>query len=284
MVGRAIGDGGTDGPTGGIAVGRGAEAGGVATEGLGANGAAGPAVEGRPGGVTLDGRAKDGVGIPTGGVCVGRGGALGAAGGANVGIGMLGRDIGGVGTETGVGTATGGAAATVGAGGSAAGTGTGVAEGCDTATAGTAGVGAGAAETTSGAGGATGVGATGAAATGAGGATGATGAAGGADVSMRAGVEANSVRASTPPVMEMTPPHTTHRARTFADGSFAGSTRKTERHSGQVTFIRRLPNGWRASDQICASLQPAGCQYGDPPSRPILPASLRSSSFPLPVR
>lgn len=36
---------------------------------------------------------------------------------------------------------------------------------------------------------------------------------------------------------EITPPHTEHRARTPAAGTFAGSTRKTDRHSGQLTFI-----------------------------------------------
>jgi hypothetical protein len=38
----------------------------------------------------------------------------------------------------------------------------------------------------------------------------------------------------------ITPPHTLHRARTPAVGIFAGSTRKTDRHSGQDTFIALL--------------------------------------------
>jgi hypothetical protein len=35
----------------------------------------------------------------------------------------------------------------------------------------------------------------------------------------------------------MTPPQTEQRARTPVAGTLAGSTRKMERHSGQVTFI-----------------------------------------------
>ncbi len=40
-----------------------------------------------------------------------------------------------------------------------------------------------------------------------------------------------------PAPTEITPPHTEQRARTPAAGTFAGSTRKTDRHSGQLTFI-----------------------------------------------
>ena len=36
---------------------------------------------------------------------------------------------------------------------------------------------------------------------------------------------------------EITPPHTEHRARTPAGGTFAGSTLKIERHSGHATFM-----------------------------------------------
>ena len=39
----------------------------------------------------------------------------------------------------------------------------------------------------------------------------------------------------------MTPPHTAQRARTSAPGILAGSTRKTDRHSGQETFTVPLP-------------------------------------------
>lgn len=42
---------------------------------------------------------------------------------------------------------------------------------------------------------------------------------------------------SVPPEMEITPPQTEQRARTPVAGTFAGSTRKTERHSGQETVI-----------------------------------------------
>ncbi len=40
--------------------------------------------------------------------------------------------------------------------------------------------------------------------------------------------------------MEMTPPQTEQRARTPEGGTFAGSTRKIERQSGQLTFIHFL--------------------------------------------
>jgi hypothetical protein len=41
--------------------------------------------------------------------------------------------------------------------------------------------------------------------------------------------------------MEMIPLQTEHRAFTPEGGTFAGSTRKTERQSGQLTFISELP-------------------------------------------
>jgi hypothetical protein len=50
-------------------------------------------------------------------------------------------------------------------------------------------------------------------------------------------VKSSSMRPRSP--IAITPPHTEHRARTPASGIFAGSTRKTELHSGQVTFMRR---------------------------------------------
>jgi hypothetical protein len=51
---------------------------------------------------------------------------------------------------------------------------------------------------------------------------------------------------SEPPAMAMTPPHTEQRARTPVAGTFAGSTRKTDRQSGQETVIvPALRNGVR---------------------------------------
>ena len=44
---------------------------------------------------------------------------------------------------------------------------------------------------------------------------------------------------SVPPEIEMTPPHTEQRARTPVAGTFAGSTRKTERQSGHETVMVR---------------------------------------------
>ncbi len=47
---------------------------------------------------------------------------------------------------------------------------------------------------------------------------------------------ANSSSIELPAPTVITPPQTEQRARTPAEGTFAGSTRKTERHSGQETF------------------------------------------------
>ncbi|HEV7706354.1 MAG TPA: hypothetical protein VGO46_18805 [Gemmatimonadaceae bacterium] len=54
-------------------------------------------------------------------------------------------------------------------------------------------------------------------------------------------VKSSSMRPRSP--IAITPPHTEHRARTPASGILAGSTRKTELHSGQVTFMR-----WRSRE------------------------------------
>ena len=66
-------------------------------------------------------------------------------------------------------------------------------------------------------------------------------------------VKSSSMRPRSP--MPITPPHTEHRARTPASGIFAGSTRKTELHSGQVTFMRR---GSRESGSLHRSDTPTG--------------------------
>lgn len=51
---------------------------------------------------------------------------------------------------------------------------------------------------------------------------------------------------SVPPLMAITPPQTEQRARTPVAGTLAGSTRNTERHSGQLTFTPHLrPSGCR---------------------------------------
>jgi hypothetical protein len=49
-------------------------------------------------------------------------------------------------------------------------------------------------------------------------------------------VGANSSSIGAPAPTMMTPPQTEHRARTPPDGTFAGSTRNTELHSGHETF------------------------------------------------
>jgi hypothetical protein len=66
-------------------------------------------------------------------------------------------------------------------------------------------------------------------------------------------VKSSSMRPRSP--MAITPPHTEQRARTPASGILAGSTRKTELHSGQVTFMRRRS---RESCSVHRSETPTG--------------------------
>ncbi len=77
-------------------------------------------------------------------------------------------------------------------------------------------------------------------------------AAGRAPTTVNSDADGNATVASTAPAagaalsspMGMTPPHTEHRARVPLRGTRAGSTRKTDRHSGQTTFTVRLRR-WR---------------------------------------
>jgi hypothetical protein len=66
-------------------------------------------------------------------------------------------------------------------------------------------------------------------------------------------VKSSSMRPRSP--IAITPPHTEHRARTPASGILAGSTRKTELHSGQVTFMLRRS---RESCSVHRSETPTG--------------------------
>lgn len=198
-----------------------------------------------------DGRAN-GAGIATDG-CTGRGGAAGGTG-CRTGVEKLG--------TTGV--------AMIGVGAAEAGTG----GGGWTAGRATTGVGAAGA---GGSGGAAGVG-------GVGGAGGAGGAAMGGAMGTPAGAVAKSARASAIELIVMIPPQTEHRARTAPDGIFAGSTRNTELHSGQLTFMRCPPHESRSSAPRSATRPPAGCPYDGRPNRPTPRVSWRSSSFRLRVR
>jgi hypothetical protein len=58
-----------------------------------------------------------------------------------------------------------------------------------------------------------------------------------AETGVRAGVRS----APVPPDTTMIPPHTEQRARTPVAGTLAGSTRNTERQSGQLTVIAMSP-------------------------------------------
>lgn len=96
--------------------------------------------------------------------------------------------------------------------------------------------------------------------------------------------DANSVWASLPPATVITPPHTEQRARTFVVGTFVGSTRKTDRHSGQVTFMTCHRPAPPAAIPRCASPPRAGCRCDGRPRTRSRGVSWRSSSFRLRVR
>ena len=101
-------------------------------------------------------------------------------------------------------------------------------------------------------------------------------------VSWRDGANSSSIEAPAPIII--TAPHTEHRARTPDDGIRVGSTRNTDRHSGQLTFT--APPSRPSSRE--ASLRPPTRRpthrFGDRWSTPIRGESSRSSSFQLPVR
>src|SRR5439155_10814492 len=61
----------------------------------------------------------------------------------------------------------------------------------------------------------------------------------------------------------ITPPQTAQRARTIARGIFAGSTRKTERHSGQATFTAPPFRRMRRRAPRCARTRPQACPCVD---------------------
>jgi hypothetical protein len=93
---------------------------------------------------------------------------------------------------------------------------------------------------------------------------------------------------SVPPAIAMTPPHTEHRARTPVAGTLAGSTRKTDRHSGHETVMTRLPPNAgppahaRAHRRLPRPL-PAHPVGGPRPTRSRATSS-HNSSFPSPTR
>jgi hypothetical protein len=62
----------------------------------------------------------------------------------------------------------------------------------------------------------------------------------------------NSSPSRSPASIVMTAPQTEQRARTLDVGTRAGSTRNTDRHSGQATFMQDLPRARRAWVRRCA--------------------------------
>jgi len=95
---------------------------------------------------------------------------------------------------------------------------------------------------------------------------------------------------NVPPAIAMIPPHTEHRARTPVAGTLAGSTRKTDWHSGHVTFTRRLQTYVPTHGQgvhVLSIHRPWSARLrraDDPLPRPNPEVSLHNSSFPSPAR
>jgi len=112
-----------------------------------------------------------------------------------------------------------------------------------------------------------------------GGALGATGATG-ADATTGCAVGANSSSIELPAPIVMTPPQTEQRARRPKAGIFVGSTRNTDRHSGQETFTSP-PSLWpnRAASHPASIRRPATHQCVDRSRTRSREASSRSSSF-----
>ncbi len=101
-----------------------------------------------------------------------------------------------------------------------------------------------------------------------------------------AGANSSWIELPPPVPMVITPPQTAHRARTPDDGIFAGSTRKTDRHSGQETFTNPPP---MQSSRSRAAVSPEpfpriARRSADRSKRPIRVASSRSSSSRLRAR
>jgi hypothetical protein len=88
--------------------------------------------------------------------------------------------------------------------------------------------------------------------------------------------------------MVMTPPQTAHRARTLAPAIFPGSMRKTDRHSGQETFMRPLPRPvarrQRRRGPLAVPLPLRGRPCAGRWRRPSRGGSWRNSSFRWQVR
>ena len=87
----------------------------------------------------------------------------------------------------------------------------------------------------------------------------------------------SSIDEPTPTVI--TPPHTEHRARTPPLGTLAGSTRKTDRHSGQGTFTSPPWPTSLAVIPIPPYRAAAAHRCADRSNTPSREASWRSSSF-----
>ncbi len=107
-----------------------------------------------------------------------------------------------------------------------------------------------------------------------------------AETGVRSGVRC----APVPPATAIMPPHTEQRARTPVAGTFPGSTRNTERQSGQVTVI-----DWSPCSVLSARIHPRlrstrrlhhPClrHVDGPASRPTPVMFLHSSSFQSPNR
>jgi len=102
-------------------------------------------------------------------------------------------------------------------------------------------------------------------------------------VAIPGGAGANSSSIGDPAPTMMTPPHTEQRARTPSDGTFVGSTRKTELHSGHETFTCPSRLRFRLAHpprpvEPGRRMRPEPCRCGGRSSTPIPATSWRSSS------
>jgi len=93
------------------------------------------------------------------------------------------------------------------------------------------------------------------------------------------GAAPNSSSIDSPAPTVMMPPQTEQRARTPAAGTFDGSTRKMDRHSGQETFTSPPLRSRKRLTHRPRACPPAANQYADRLRRPSREAFSRSSSF-----
>ena len=89
---------------------------------------------------------------------------------------------------------------------------------------------------------------------------------------------------NVPPLIAIMPPHTEQRARTPLAGTFAGSTRNTERQSGQPTVIVHHPNSERGAASHAGTRRRRRTEHRAPAERLPLPPQPHHGDDPAPTR